>query len=129
MNFLSSFSLWENIVGGIVAALFIYLFFHMIERRKNRIMNELIEIMGKAIVHRNSGESKTFSDEDEWIEEAKDITNEAVEKAKELSGTAGSLVEWLDRIDPWSSDSELEKYVSILSKVVERIRGLMERKS
>jgi len=85
--------------------------------------------MGRAIRHRNAGEQKTFSDQSEWIRQAKMIEEEAVAKAKQLSSTAGSLVEWLDRVEPWNQTKELEKYVSTLSKIIERIRGLLERNS
>jgi hypothetical protein len=57
------------------------------------------------------------------------IEDKAVAKAKELSSTAGALVEWLDRVPPWDLTSDVAKYVSILTTVVERIRGLMERNS
>ena len=85
--------------------------------------------MGKAIKHRNIGEHRAFTDENEWIREAKSIEADAVAKANEHSSTAGSLVEWLDRVPPWDVNSEVEKYVSILSKVIERIRELLERNS
>ena len=85
--------------------------------------------MGQAIEHRNIGQNRTFDDEKEWILKAKKIEEEAVVQAKKLSPTAGSLVDWLDRVPPWNVTSEVDKYVSILSTVIERVRGLMERNS
>lgn len=127
--FLASSELWANIVGGVVTAGVLTLIAFLWDRRKHRILQELIKVMGQAIEHRNSGQQRTFADEKEWVQKAKKIEGEAVAKAKQLSPTAGSLVEWLDRVPPWNVSSEVDKYVSILGTVVERIRGLMERNS
>lgn len=85
--------------------------------------------MERAIKHRNNGESLNGINEALWVQQAKVIENEAINKANDLSSSAGSLVNWLDRVDPWHTDSEVERMVSILSKVIERIRGLLERNS
>jgi hypothetical protein len=127
IKFLFGLDLWANIIGGVVAAGLIALIALLWDRRKHRILKELIEIMGRAIKHRNEGERRAFTNQKEWVQQAKAIEEEAVAKAKELSSTAGSLVEWLDRIPPWDATDDVARYVSILSKVVERIRGLMER--
>jgi len=129
IEFLCRPDLWANIIGGVVAAVFIALIAYLWDRRKHRILQELIEIMSQAIEHRNVGEQRAFTDEKEWVQQAKAIEEKAVAKAKELSPTAGSLVEWLDRVPPWNVTSDVDKYVSILSTMVERIRGLMERNS
>jgi hypothetical protein len=126
-EFLASSDLWANIVGGVVAALLFALLVFLWNLRKHKILKDLTEIMGRAIVHRNIGEKRAYTDKGIWIQQAKDIENEAIEKAKKLSSTAGALVEWLDRVPPWTGDDEVERYVSILSKVIERIRELMER--
>jgi len=127
--FLTSSELWANIVGGIVAAGVLAVMVFCWDLRKHRILQELIGIMGQAIEHRNIGQHRTFVNEKEWIQKAKKIEEEAVANAKKLSPTAGSLVEWLDRVPPWDGTSEVDKYVSILSTVIERVRGLMERNS
>ena len=121
--------LWANIIGGFVAAGLVSLAAYLWNWRKHKILKDLIEIMGRAIKHRNIGESKAFSDKNEWIRQAKIIEEDAVAKAKQLSPTAGSLVEWLDRVQTWKKGDEVGKYVAILSKVSERIQGLMERHS
>ncbi len=130
--------LWANIIGGVVAALVIAGLFWLKERRKHRILKELTEIMGKAIVHRNSVHElerlQDFTAADEWIQKARALETEAVAKAYELSPSAGALVEWLDRIDPYIVDIdaisvEIGRYTSILNKVIERIRELLERNS
>jgi hypothetical protein len=121
--------LWANIIGGVVAAALVSLVAYLWDRRKHRILKDLIEIMGQAIKHRNIGEAKAFSDKDDWIRQAKIIEENAVTKARQLSTTAGSFIEWLDRIESWKVGDDVERYVAILSKVIERIRGLMERHS
>ncbi len=128
-EFLRSSDLWANIVGGVVAALLFALMVFLWNLRKHKILKDLTEIMGRAIAHRNIGEEHAYKDKGKWIQQAKDIEDEAIAKAKKLSSTAASLVEWLDRIDPWKADDEVDRYVSILSKVIERIRELMERNS
>jgi hypothetical protein len=129
LKFFTGPDLWANIIGGVVAAGLVALIAFLWNRRRHKIMGDLIEVMGRAIQHRNIGEQRAFSDEKEWVQKAKALEEEAVATAKKLSPTAGSLVEWLDRVPPWSSTSEVEKYVSFLSMVIERIRGLMERHS
>jgi len=129
IEFLLSADLWANILGGVVAAGLIALAAYLWNRRRHKVLKELTVIMGKAIKHRNIGERQAFTDQNEWIREAKSIEAEAVAKANDLSSTAGSLVEWLDRVPPWDVASEVDKYVSILSKVIERIRELLERNS
>ena len=121
--------LLANINGGVVAAGLIILAAYLWDRRKHQILKDLTEIMGQAIKHRNIGENRSFSNKDEWLRQAKIIEENAVITAKRLSTTAGSLVEWLDRVEPWRSGDDVEKYVAILSKVIERIRVLMERHS
>jgi len=113
----------------VVAAGLIALAAYLWDRCRHKILKELTVIMGKAIKHRNVGEQRAFTDENEWIREAKSIEVESVAKANQLSSTAGSLVEWLDRVPPWDVTSEVDKYVSILSKVIERTRELLERNS
>lgn len=112
-----------------MAAGLIALAAYLWDRCRHKILKELTVIMGKAIKHRNVGEQRAFTDENEWIREAKSIEVESVAKANQLSSTAGSLVEWLDRVPPWDVTSEVDKYVSILSKVIERTRELLERNS
>jgi hypothetical protein len=116
-------------IGGVVTAGLIALIAFLWNRRKHKILKDLIKIMGRAIQHRNVGKQGAFTDEKEWVQQAKAIQEEAVAMAKKLSPTAGSLVEWLDRVPPWDRTSDIEKYVSFLSTVIERIRGLMERNS
>jgi len=93
------------------------------------ILKDLIEIMGRAIVHRNTGERGNYSDAKKWIEQADAIEKEAIAKAKKLSPTAGSLVEWLDRLEPKPVKGDVGHYIAILSTVIKRVRGLMERYS
>jgi len=127
--FLLEAEVWANIIGGVVAAGFIALAAYLWKRRRHKVLKELAEIMGEAIEHRNIGNRRAYTDEKIWIREAKRIEADATEKAKELSSTAGSFIKWLDQVDPYRTDSERWKYVSILSKVIERIRGLLERNS
>lgn len=129
IEFLTSAGLWSNIVGGVITAGLIALIAYFWDRRRHRILKELTDIMGRAIEHRNAGEHGSFTDKGEWISEAKQIETEAVTKASELSSTAGSLVQWLDRVPAWNTSNQVERYVSILSKVIERIRELLERNS
>jgi hypothetical protein len=129
IDFLKGSDLWANIIGGVIAALVFGFLVSIRDRKRHKILRELTEIMGLAIKHRNLGMSGKFTDKDVWINQAKAIEADAIAKAKELSTTAGSLVEWLDKIDPWDVNSEEKKYISILSTVITRIRGLLERNS
>lgn len=120
--------LWSNAVGGVVAALVLVGIAWLWDRRKHRILKELTAIMGKAILHRNLAEKGSVNSA-RWVKKAKRIEKEAIAKARELSPTAGALVEWLDRVEPYPSGSERKKYLAILNKVIERIRELLERNS
>lgn len=129
IEFLSRKDLWISIIGGVVTAGLLALIAYLWNRRRHKILSDLTEIMGRAIQHRNEGESKSYSDEQQWINTAEAIKKEAESKAAQLSPTAGSLVSWLDRVPPWNTDDETEKWVSFLSKTIERIRELLERNS
>jgi len=122
--------LWNNIVGGIASGLVtagvLGLIAWLWRLRQQSILKELTGIMGRAIQHRNIA---TSPNEAAWVARAKEIEEEAVAKARQFSPTAGSLVEWLDKIDPWTVGSEGERYVSIINMVIERIRELLERHS
>lgn len=120
--------LLSNVVGGVLAALAFAGIVWLKDRRKHRILKELTEIMGEAIKHRNIGE-KGPPNTAEWVKEAGRIERKAIRKAGELSSTAGALVEWLDRVEPYPRGSKKKQYISILNKVIERIRELMERNS
>ena len=110
-----------NVVGGIVAAIFIAFFTGLRSLYKQCVLKKLIKIMGLAIEHRNIGKSRSYANEEDWVRQAKFIEEEAIKIAKLLSPTAGSLVEWLDRVPPWKSNSQSERYVSILSTIIIRI--------
>ena len=126
IDFLISADLWANIFGGIVAAIIFAWLVSLRDKKKHRILHELTVIMGRAIEHRDA--SKRQKDKKAWVQQAKAIEAETIAKATELSTTAGSLMEWLDKVDPYI-DREVDKYVSILSKIIERIRELLERNS
>lgn len=134
-EFFFGYDLWANIFGGFLAAVLFALASYYLdqrkEKRKHKILKELIDIMALAIRHRNAGERLKLSGKDhaEWVQQAKAIEEKAVSKATELSTTAGALVEWLDRTPEWDPNSQLEMYIAILSTVIERTRGLMERHS
>lgn len=137
--FLLGSDLWANICGGVAAALFLGFMAFCINIRKHVIINRLIKIMGQAIQHRNIGEPYKTSphrlskedewNESEWVQQAIAIHDEAVNQAYKLSPSAGALVDWLDRVDPWTETSQFERYLSILNKVIERIRGILEQTS
>lgn len=129
IDFLCHPDLWNSIIGGVVTAGLLSLIAYLWNRRRHKILSDLTEIMGRAIKHRNEGENKTYSDKDQWINTAKSIKEEAVSTATQLSPTAGSLVNWLDRVPPWNVTDDVERYVAFLSKTIERIRELLERNS
>lgn len=108
------------IAAGVIAAI-VYVW----KGPKRKRRKELIEIMGRAIQHRNIGDRREFADEEQWVRQAGEIETEAEEKAKKLGDEEGSKIEWLDRVDPWDETSEVERMVSILSKVIERIREIL----
>jgi hypothetical protein len=126
-DFLLGPGLWENIIGGIVAATLIAIWIRWRERNKHKAIQELIVIMNEAIKHRNIGEGNRFDDAEVWVNQAKAIETKAVETARKISPTAGSLIHSLDRVPPWTNEVEL--YTSILDVLIERIRGIMERHS
>jgi len=129
-EFLSSADLWANIVGGIVAGFTVAGAFRLRDRRDLKILNDLTEIMGRAINHRIIGENRSFTNEKEWIRQADNIEIEAIAKAKKLSPLAGALIEWLDRlVKPWDVTNEVDRSVAILATVSTRIRELLERHS
>lgn len=91
---------------------------------KRRARRNLIDIMGRAIQHRNDGERQRFTDLQEWIKQAEALEVEAKTEARKLGPIEESIIEWLDRVDDWIN--ELERGISILSKVIERIQELLK---
>lgn len=83
--------------------------------------------MVEAIKHRNIGEKRTFTNEQALVAQAIAQEEKAVVTALRLSLTAGSLLEWLVRVPPWQPGDDVDRYVSILSTIIERIRLLMEK--
>ncbi len=129
IEFFTGKDLWANIIGGVVVTVLIALFVYCKDRRKHKILRELTDIMGQIIEYRNIGEKRSYSDKKEWIRTAKALEDKAFNKASELSTKAGSFIKWLDRIPPLQGNDEVAFYVSILSTIVVRIRGLLERHS
>jgi hypothetical protein len=127
MDIILSPGLWENVWGGVIAAMLYALIVAVLNLYKQFVLQVLIQIMGRAIRHRNNGEQGKFDDEELWVRQAKEIEKDAMVTARKLSATAGSLIEWLDRIPERNDSSVLQKYISILDVVIARIRGLMEK--
>jgi hypothetical protein len=115
-----------NIVGGVAAALLFALIVYIWDQRRRRTLKELVDIMGKAIEHRNAGKRGSYANAETWVSDAKAIEEAAMFKARELSPAAGALIEWLDQVPPYS-EGEVNRYVAILSAVIERLRGLVEK--
>jgi hypothetical protein len=96
-----------------------------ISNKEKNCSKKLIDIMGRTIQHRNIGKNKSFDNEILWVEEAKKIEEEAVKNAKQLSAGAGSFIEWLDKIDGHDG-TQVGYYVSVLSKISDRIRDILK---
>jgi hypothetical protein len=56
INIIFSSGLWENIWGGVIAAMLYALIVGVLNLYKQFILQALIQIMGRAIKHRNNGE-------------------------------------------------------------------------
>ena len=124
-------SLWENIIGGIVATLvgaaLIGLVAWWRNRKKQIAKEQLIVIMDEAIRHRNIGARGNFKDANAWINKAKALEIDAMETARKISPTAGSADWSLDQIPDYEKGNLVAGYTSILSKVIERIKEILER--
>jgi hypothetical protein len=127
-NFFISTELWANIFGGIIAALVFALLVQIWNIKIKELQKKFIVIMDKAIKHRNIGENNESIDKKEWIELTKSIENEAKEIALKLSPAAGSMIDSLDRVDPpYPAGDEFKRYLSILNKIIERMRGILDK--
>lgn len=123
------FDLWANILGGIAAALILAAIYWGVNLRRHFLFKSLIKIMGEAIAHRNDGERGKYSSKEAWVTQADDIVVRAENKAQQISNAAGALVKMLDRVDRWDPHSDFERSLAILSKVIIRMRELIERNS
>lgn len=128
-EFLLRTDLWLGVAIGLVTGVLLGLVPFVRLSYKNKALKELTKIMGQAIEHRSIGERRGFIDENEWVQQAKALEKVAVAKARKVSPGAGSLVEWLDRVPAWNANNDVEKYMAVLSLVIERIHGIIEGNS
>lgn len=119
--------LLENIIGGIVAAIAFAGIVHLYQKDRRQKIKDLIIIMGQAVEHRNASNNIDHINPQEWITRAKEIETDAIKRANSISPAAGSMVEWLDQIDSYKHNDDVQKYIAILNKVIERIRWLLEK--
>jgi preprotein translocase subunit YajC len=127
----------SDLISGLIAGFVISGMFWFIESRKQKHrlnqVNALISIMGRAIKHRNKGEDiqasgQASDDEKEiWVNKAIIIKKEAIVKAKEINPASGAIIEWLDRIPPYTRGVEVQRWVSLLSETIGRIRTILEK--
>ena len=92
---------------------------------------------GLELLHRNIGRGKEDIVFQEWIAEAKKLHDEAIEKAKKLSPSAGARIEWLGTvtmeiplirvIHESEEGQELKHWLAMLETVERRILGIMEQ--
>jgi hypothetical protein len=125
MSFLAD--LISNVLGGVAAALIITWWLGKRDEKRRLAVRNLVDAMGKMIEYRNAGKEGKFADEATWKADAKKLIDDAQARAYALSVSAGAQVEWLDRIDPYPRGNERGYWESMLSKAIERIRGILER--
>lgn len=116
-----------NAIGGIVAAIAFAAILNRRDQSRRQTLQDLIDITKRAILHRNIGERKDFVDATTWIDEAQAIEFEAIKIARKLSPAAGSLIDWLDRVE--FHDDDVDYWAAVLSKIIIRIQGVLERNS
>ena len=142
-EFFTGYDLWSNICGGITAAVAFAILVAIWDWwKKTRPINQLIDVRAKIIKHRDIGSGTEVIDYQEWIDKAKGLHDEAVEKAKNLSPSAGAHVEWLGErsikinVDRFKVEinanfsgegQELKYWLSILDTVQRRILDILER--
>ena len=126
-DFLLSSELWSNIIGGIVASLVLAGIYWIVSYNKRKTIKGLIDIEGKSIQHRNNGEAGIYENKDVWAEEASIIHDQAIVVAKTISPAAGALIDWLGTVDPYVPGNKLSFWISMLDKVNERIRIILEK--
>jgi hypothetical protein len=130
-EFLVSPDLWANIVGGVVAAIVLGFIAWVWRQYREWRVRQLGDLMGRIIEHRNAG-SRPVPDPTVWVQKAKGLEQEAVEKAGKVSTASGILINWLGEfpildIDAKVKDTNQKHYVSLLTAVISRIRDTLGR--
>jgi hypothetical protein len=131
IEFPTSADLWANVVGGIVAALFLGIIAWGWRRYREWRVRQLGDLMGRIIEHRNAGRRPVL-DSVAWVQKAKELEQEAVKKAGKVSTASGIFVSWLGEfpnleVDAKVSDTRQKHYVSLLTAVISRMRDTLER--
>jgi hypothetical protein len=94
MEFWLSADLWANVVGGITAAIVLGIIARIWRQYIECRISQLGALMGRIIEHRNAGRH-AVPDPIEWVQMAKKLEQEAVEKANKVSTASGILINWL----------------------------------
>lgn len=131
IEFLSSADLWANILGGIVAAIVLGIIAWVWRQYREWRVKQLGDLMGRIIEHRNAG-IRSVPDPTVWVQKAKELEQEAIEKASKVSTASGTLINWLGEfpvldVDAKVKDPNQKHYVSLLTAVISRIRNTLER--
>jgi len=131
IEFLESADVLANIVGGIVAAIVLGIIAWVWRQYRECRVKQLGNLMGSIIEHRNTGRHPV-PDATAWVQKAKDLEKDAVEKAGKVSAASGILIQWLGEfpnfdVDKGVINSNQRHYVSLLTAVISRIRDILER--
>lgn len=131
IELLDSADLWANIVGGIVAAIFLGIIAGVWKQFREWRIKQLGDLMGRIIEHRNAGRHPV-PDPIAWVQKAKELEQEAAKKASKVSAASGILINWLGEFPTMDVDEKVKNpsqkhYVSLLTAVISRIQDTLQR--
>jgi len=131
IEFLGTADVLANIAGGIVAAIVLGIIAWVWNQIREWRVKQLGDLMGRIVEHRNSGRHPV-PDPTAWVQKAKELEQEAVKKASNVSAASGILIHWLGEfpgldVDKNVKNPDQKHYVSLLTAVISRIRDTLER--
>jgi len=121
----------EGVVIGIATAAVLGIMAWLWRQGRERRVKQLADLMGTIIEHRNAGR-RPVADPVAWVKRAKDLEQEAEQRASKVSAASAALIHWLGELNDIGvatnvQDRDQQQYILVLTTVISRIRDTLER--
>ena len=121
----------EGVITGVVTAGVLGIIVGLWRKYREWRVRQLGDLMQRIIEHRNKGRH-LVPDTVEWVCEARELEQEAIERAGRVSKASKRLIDSLGELKKFSVDQNVtdpnqQHWVNMLTTVISRIRDTLER--